>query len=399
MAWNIPGNNKDKDSPDRKDSGNQGERNPWPPRRTGGGGRGGRGGGGGGGFDRILDQFRGLFGGGFGGGNPLRWIAVVVVVVLLLNCFVLVGETQRGVVLRFGQVARIMQPGPNFKLPWPVERVTKVDATTVQSYSNTVPVLTRDENIVIVSFNVQYRVGDAEQYLFGTRNAREMLEQTALSAVREQIGRVNLDAALNARGPISTAAQTSLQASLDSYRTGLFVNELNLQDARPPEEVKDAFDAVNSAQQMNEQLVKEAGAYAAKIVPEARGESERVRSQAEGYKTAEIARATGDATRFSLLVDAYASAQDVTRKRLWLETVQSVLAENRVVVGGDGRQLIYVPMAGQGTGGQAAPSLIPPEVLSPAVEATRNAGNGNSNAAPAAGARNLPRPPRDGANR
>ncbi|MCD9098746.1 FtsH protease activity modulator HflK [Luteimonas fraxinea] len=398
MAWNIPGNNKDNDSPGRKDSGDKGERNPWPPRRTGGGGRGGRGGGGGG-FDRILDQFRGLFGGGFGGGNPLRWIAVVVVIVLLLNCFVLVGETQRGVVLRFGQVARVMQPGPNFKLPWPVERVTKVDATTVQSFSNTVPVLTRDENIVIVSFNVQYRVGDATQYLFGTRNAREMLEQTALSAVREQIGRVNLDAALNARGPISTAAQTSLQASLDSYRTGLFVNELNLQDARPPEEVKDAFDAVNSAQQMNEQLVKEAGAYAAKIVPEARGESERVRSQAEGYKTAEIARATGDATRFSLLVDAYAGAQDVTRKRLWLETVQSVLAENRVVVGGDGRQLIYVPMAGQGAGGQAAPSLIPPEVLSPAVEATRNSGNSNSNATPAAPARTLPRPSREGATR
>lgn len=397
MAWNIPGNNKDNDSPDRKPSGDQGERNPWPPRRTGGGGgRGGRGGGGGG-FDRILDQFRGLFGGGMGGGNPLRWIAVVVVIVLLLNCFVLVGETQRGVVLRFGETARVMQPGPNFKLPWPIERVIKVDATTVQSYSNTVPVLTRDENIVVVSFNVQYRVGDATQYLFGTRNAREMLEQTALSAVREQIGRVNLDAALNARGPISTAAQTSLQASLDSYRTGLFVNELNLQDARPPEEVKAAFDEVNSAQQMNEQLVKEAGAYAAKIVPEARGESARIRAQAEGYKTAEIARATGDAQRFSLLVEAYAGAPDVTRKRLWLDTVQQVLAENRTVVGGDGRQLIYVPMGGQGGNASAAPSLIPPEVLSPAVEATR--GGNNSNAAPAPAARNLPRPPRDGASR
>lgn len=395
MAWNIPGNNKDKDSPDRKDPGNQGDRNPWPPRRTGGGGgRGGRGGGGGG-FDRILDQFRGLFG-GFGGGNPLRWIAVVVVIVLLLNCFVLVGETQRGVVLRFGQVARVMQPGPNFKLPWPIERVTKVDATTVQSFSHTVPVLTRDENIVVVSFNVQYRVGDAVQYLFGTRNAREMLEQTALSAVREQIGRVNLDAALNARGPISTAAQTSLQASLDSYRTGLFVNELNLQDARPPEEVKAAFDEVNSAQQINEQLVKEAGAYAAKIVPEARGESARLLAQAEGYKTAEIARATGDAQRFSLLVDAYAGAPEVTRKRLWLDTVQQVLADNRTIIGGDGRQVIYAPLGGQGSSNQSAPSLIPPEVLSPSVEATR--GN-TSTAAPAQAARDLPRPPRDGASR
>ncbi len=393
MAWNIPGKNKDNDSPDRNNGRDGNEpRNPWPPRRTGGGGRGGRGGGGGGnGVDRALNQLRDLFGGG--GGNPLRWVVIGLVVILLLNCFVLVGEQQRGVVLRFGQAARVMQPGPNFKLPWPVERVIKVDATTVQSFSNTVPVLTRDENIVVVSFNVQYRVGDPTQYLFGTRNAREVLEQTAVSAVREQIGRANLDTALNARGPLSTAAQTSLQASLDSYRTGLFVTDLNLQDARPPEEVKPAFDEVNSAQQMNERLINEARAYAAKIVPEARGEAARIRAQAEGYKEAEIARATGDATRFSLLVDAYRGAPDVTRKRLWLETVQQVLAENRTVVGGDGRQLIYVPMAGQGSA-QAAPSLLPPEVLSPAIEATRAPSQ-----EPAARTSQLPRPPRDGASR
>ncbi|MEN4903138.1 FtsH protease activity modulator HflK [Luteimonas sp. TWI1416] len=387
MAWNIPGKNKDNETPDRRGSGG-GDRNPWPPRRNGGR----RGRGGGGAFDGLIDQLRGLFGGG-GGGNPLRWIAVALVVVLLLNCFVLIGEQQRGVVLRFGQAARVMGPGPNFKLPWPIERVTKVDATTVQSYSNTVPVLTRDENIVVVSFNVQYRVGDPIKYLYGTRNAREMLEQTAVSAVREQIGRANLDAALNARGPLSTAAQESLQASLNSYQTGLAVTELNLQDARPPEEVKPAFDEVNSAQQMNEQLVKEAGAYAAKIVPEARGEAARIRAQAEGYKTAEIARATGDATRFSLLVDEYAKVPEVTRKRLWLDTVQQVLAKNRTVVGGDGRQLIYVPMAGGGASSQPAPSLVPPEVLSPTVEATREAAQ-----APARSSQ-LPRPPRDGGSR
>ena len=395
MAWNIPGKNKDNDSPDRNPGPDGSEpRNPWPPRRTGGGGRGGRGGrgGGGNGVDRVLNQLRDMFGGG--GGNPLRWVAIGLVVILLLNCFVLIGEQQRGVVLRFGQAARVMQPGPNFKMPWPVERVIKVDATTVQSFSNTVPVLTRDENIVVVSFNVQYRVGDPTQYLFGTRNAREVLEQTAVSAVREQIGRANLDTALNARGPLSTAAQTSLQASLDSYRTGLFVTELNLQDARPPEEVKPAFDEVNSAQQMNERLINEARAYAAKIVPEARGEAARIRAQAEGYKEAEIARATGDATRFTLLVDAYRGAPDVTRRRLWLETVQQVLGGNRTIIGGDGRQLIYVPMAGQGAGGQAAPSLLPPEVLSPTIEATRAPAQ-----EPAARASQLPRPPRDGASR
>ena len=322
--------------------------------------------GGGGGIGRLFDRLPD-FG---GGGGMLRWIGVVLVLWLLFNCFVLVTEQQRGVVLRFGNFARVMQPGPNFKLPWPLETVTKVNATGVRTYTNTVPVLTRDENIVTVSFNVQYVASDPAKFLFGTRNAKEVLEQTALSTVREQIGRASLDTALNARGPLSVAAKTALQASLNAYRTGLTVTELNLQDARPPEEVKPAFDEVNSAQQTNERLVNEARAYAAKIVPEARGEAARVRAVAEGYKTAEIARATGDAERFTLMVEEYKAAPDVTRKRLWLETVQDVLAQNRKVVGGDGRQLIYVPMQGAAPAGTAAPTqAIVPELVSPTVDA------------------------------
>ncbi|MGY0504565.1 FtsH protease activity modulator HflK [Luteimonas sp. e5] len=344
MAWNKPGN---------------GNHEPPTPR-----GRGPRGGGP---LDGVLEQMRGLF----DGGNPLRWIPLAIALWLAYSSFVLVGEQQRGVVLRLGQFARVMQPGPNFKLPWPVETVTKIDATTVQSYTNTVPVLTRDENIVNVSFNVQYRVGDPRLYLYGTQGAREMLEQIAISTVREQIGRANLDTALNARGPLSSAAQNALQASLDAYRTGLVVTEVNLQDARPPEEVKPAFDEVNSAQQMNERLINEARAYAAKIVPEARGEAARILAGAEGHKTAAIARATGDAERFNLLVGAYQSAPEVTRKRLWLETLEQVLGENRKVVGGDGRQLIYVPMSGQGTaaaGPSAQLPLAPPQVVAPEAD-------------------------------
>lgn len=372
MAWNIPG---------KKSNGNGSgtpPRNPWPPRRGNSGG---------GAFDGIADKLRGLFGGG--GGSPLRWIAILLVLWLVFNVFVLVGEQQRGVVLRFGQYARTMQPGPNFKLPWPLERVIKVDATSVRTFSNTVPVLTRDENIVIVSFNVQYRVGDPEQYLFGTRDADEVLQQTALSTVREQIGRSNLDTALNARGPLSVAASTALQASLDAYRTGLVVTEVNLQDARPPEEVKPAFDDVNSAQQMNERLVNEARAYAAKIVPEARGAAARARTVAEGYKTAVVARATGDANRFSLLLDAYRNAPEVTRKRLWLETVEDVLAENRKVVGGDGRQLIYVPMQG-GQGGAVPSPMLTPELIGPTVNATSDDTSRTER---------TPRPTREGATR
>ena len=341
MAWNKPGGSSN------------------------GGGRRGGSGGLGGLFDKLPN-----FGDGFGG-NPLRWIWIVIALWLAFNCFVLVAEQQRGVVLRFGQFHRVMQPGPNFKLPWPLERVIKVNATQIKTYSETVPVLTRDENIVSVEINVQYRIGDAQLYLFGTRSADDVLKEATLSAVREQVGRSDLDTVLSARSALSVSSKQRLQSALQAYRTGLVVTELNLPNARPPEEVKPAFDDVNSAQQDKDRLKNEAEAYASKIVPEARGQAARVRTEAEGYKTASIARATGDAQRFSLLVEQYKAAPEVTRKRLWLETVQQVLAGNRKVVGGDGRQLIYVPMQGATTTVPAAPTqALLPELVSPAVEAT-----------------------------
>jgi len=353
MAWNTPGSGNGSGN----DGGNRDKPNPWKPK----GGKGG-----GNGLDALLDRLRGLFDGG--GGNPLRWGGALLALLLVFSSFQLIGEQQRGVVLRFGEFARIMQPGPNFKWPWPIESVTKVNATEVRTFSNTVPVLTADENIVTVSFNVQYQVSDAYLYLFGTRNADEVLQQAAQSAVREQVGAANLDTVLGVRGPLGAQAKTRLQASLDTYRTGLMVTELNLPNARPPTEVQPAFDEVNSAQQVRESLVNQAQAYAARIVPEARGEAARLRTAADGYKTASVARATGDASRFSLLQEQYAAAPEVTRKRLWLETVQSVLGKNRKVVGGDGRQLIYVPMAGQGGAAAQGPAVLPSDVVMPPVE-------------------------------
>lgn len=319
---------------------------------------------GGGGFGGLLDRLP-RFGGGDGG--MARWVWIVLALWLAFNCFVLVAEQQRGVVLRFGQFHRTLQPGPHFKLPWPLERVIKVNATQIKTFSDTVPVLTRDENIVSVEINVQYRVGDPKLYLFGTRDADGVLQEATLSAVREQVGRSDLDTVLSARSALSVSSKQRLQEALDGYRTGLVVTELNLPNARPPEEVKPAFDDVNGAQQDKDRMKNEAEAYASRIVPEARGQAARVRTVAEGYRTAAIARATGDAARFSLLVEQYKAAPEVTRKRLWLETVQQVLAKNRKVVGGDGRQLIYVPMAGAAP---AAPQqALVPELASPTVNA------------------------------
>lgn len=346
MAWNTPGS-KGGNGPE--DNG----RSPWRPR-----------GGGGGGWGNLPGPLKELLDGGIG-----RWIAIAVVLLLLFSSFQLIGEQQRGVVLRFGQFSRILQPGPNFKLPWPIESVRKVNATEIKTFSNQVPVLTRDENIVNVALNVQYRIDDPRMYVFGSRDADQVLQQAAQSAVREQVGRSDLNTVLNNRGPLATAAKERLQASLTAYRTGLVVTGVTLPDARPPEEVKPAFDEVNGAQQVKERLINEAQAYAAKIVPEARGQAARTRTVAEGYKEASIARANGDSERFSLLQQQYKNTPEVTRKRLWLETVQQVLAENRKVIGGDGRQLIYVPMPADAARGGSSTNLpLPQGSLLPALQ-------------------------------
>lgn len=327
--------------------------------------------GGNGGLGDLLNRLPG-FGGGMGEGGVLRWVLIGLGLWLVFNCFVLVTEQQRGVVLRFGQFDRVMQPGPHLKLPWPLERVLKVNATQIKTFSDTVPVLTRDENIVSVEINVQYRVSDPKLYLFGTRSGDDVLKEATLSAVREQVGRSDLDTVLSARSALSVSSKLRLQEAMDRYRTGLVITELNLPNARPPEEVKPAFDDVNSAQQDKDRAKNEAEAYASKIVPEARGQAARVRTVAEGYKTAAIARATGDAERFTLLVEQYKAAPDVTRKRLWLETLQQVMAGNRKVVGGDGRQLIYVPMEGAKGALPAPATAIVPDLVSPTVNATED---------------------------
>ena len=351
MAWNTPGSSGPGNSGNNPDG-----RRPQRPRKTGGI------------LDTLADTARDLFGGG--GSSIWRWIAVVFGLWLVFSTFVLVTEQERGVVLRFGKFARIMESGPHFKAPWPIETVEKVNATQSNAYSDNVPVFTRDGNLVNVEINVQYRIGDPYRYKFGTRDADETLKEAAQSAVREQVGRSDLDTVLNARGELTVAVKDHLQKALQTYGTGLVLTELNLPNARPPDEVRDAFDEVQRARAEKNTAINEAQAYAKRIVPEARGDAARTRTVAEGYKTAIIARAQGDSTRFSLLVDQYKSAPDVTRKRLWLETVQGVLSENRKIVGGDSRQLIYVPMEDKRAAQTSASApLLTPEVLSPSVNA------------------------------
>jgi modulator of FtsH protease HflK len=319
-------------------------------------------------LNRLKASLNRVFGGGGGGNNGRSGsgsggpsigllLAGLLVLWFVFDSWTLIDERQRGVVLRFGKADRLMTPGLNFKWPRPIESVTKVDATYVQNVSDQVRMLTRDENIVLVDFNVQYQISDPQLYLFGTSDPDETLKQAAESAVREVMGNSEMDMILSGqRAELAAQARERLQAALSQYKTGLTVSEFNLQNARPPQEVKDAFDDAITAREDKQRIESEAEAYAIKQEPEAKGEAARVLAEAEGYKAAIIARAQGDAQRFTLMVDEYRKAPAITRKRLYLDTMQAVMADNTKIVVSDrnGNNVLYLPVGGAGAPASAA---------------------------------------------
>ncbi|MDY0021941.1 FtsH protease activity modulator HflK [Arenimonas caeni] len=341
MAWNQPG---------------KGNQDPWKGKDPGNE------------VEAFVNRLKGMFGGGGGAGrgrgsssqggfNPLPWVIGLLGIWLVFNSFRLMDERQRGVVLRFGEFDRIMTPGPNFKWPWPIESVYIVDATQVVELSDQVRVLTQDENLIDIKFNVQFRRDDPRTYLFGSVNPEQTLRDSAESAVREVVGRSTMDTVLFDRAALVISSQERLQESLNFYQTGLTVVNFNLQDARPPEEVKEAFDDAIAAREDKNRIENEARAYASKVVPEARGVAARLRTEAEGYRASAIARAEGDAQRFSLLVAEYRKAPEVTRQRLYLETMQDVLAANPKVMAGD-NNILYLPMGGSTSRGVPAEAPV-----------------------------------------
>ncbi len=326
-------------------------------------------------MDAFSQRLRDWFGGPGGGFGPLGWVAGALVLLLLFNSFKLIDEQQRGVVQRFGAFDRIMGPGANFKWPWPIETVTVVQANTIQSLEDSVRVLTRDENIVDIKFNVQYQISDPRAFLFSFRDdlvvdgvhkqGLETLKNAAESAVREVVGNHTMDTVLFDRDKLLVSAGQHLQESLDMYSTGLQVTEINLTDARPPTEVKESFDEANRAAQDKESRINTANAYASKILPEARGVASRIKAESQGYRDATIAKAVGDASRFEQLVAQYRKAPEVTRKRLYLETMQQVLEKNRKIISGEGNNILYLPIDGS-----TPASAGPPLPTIPAVKAT-----------------------------
>lgn len=344
MAWNEPGGNK---------------RDPWS-----GGGR--NSGGDGPDFERWLkslsERVNRMFGGGRSGngggsrgggrGAGAGGIALIILGAFLLwaafDAVVVIEERERGVIMRFGKYDRQMNPGLNFKWPRPVEELRRVDFTTVRSVTEQARMLTRDENLVVLKFNIQYRVADPMLYQFATRDPDDALRQTAESAVRQVVGANTLDEILiGNRAALVIQVRDVLQATLNDYRTGIEVNDVNFQEVEPPQEVKAAFDDAISAREDKERLIRASEAYASRVVPEARGDAARITLESEGYREATIARAQGEAARFSLLYDEYRQAPEVTRKRLLLETMEEVLAANPKVmidVREGSQSMLYLPL-------------------------------------------------------
>jgi modulator of FtsH protease HflK len=343
MAWNEPGGNGDKDpwGSNRGNRGNQG-----PPdldevfknlqKKFGSlfGGKGRRSGGGGG---------AGIAGGGFG----IGLVIAILLVFWIATGFYKVEEAERAVVLRFGKHVETTQRGLHWHLPVPIESVEKVDITKVYTIPLNSTMLTQDENIVDILGTVQYQIENAEKYLFNVRGPEASLVQVTESALRESIGRSKMDYVITeGRGEIAIQVRGIIQEIVNNYDTGLNIFKVNIQSAKPPEAVKDAFDDVTQAREDEERFKNEAEAYRNDVLPKARGASARLREEAEAYKNEVIARAEGEAERFEQLLKEYKKAPEVTRERLYLDMMEAVLSNSsKVVVDVEGgNNLLYLPL-------------------------------------------------------
>jgi membrane protease subunit HflK len=303
--------------------------------------------------------------GGLGGNRRgLVLIPLVVVAIWLASGFYRVQPDEQGVVLRFGEWNKTTQPGLNWHIPSPVEsvitpKVTRVNRVEVGfispseagrgASSREVPneslMLTGDENIVDINFVLLWQIKDAGQFLFNVRDPETTVKAVAESVMREIIGKTPIvEATTEGRGAIELAAREQTQQILDEYGAGILVTQVQLQKVDPPSEVIDAFRDVQRAQADRERLQNEAEAFANDILPRARGEAERLLQEAQAYRQEAVARADGDAQRFVAVYDEYVKAQDVTVRRIYLETMEDVLRDmNKVLIDGSASGSGVVP--------------------------------------------------------
>lgn len=298
----------------------------------------------GGGRRRSGDQREGA---GGSGGAALLLIAVVVLLLWAVSGFYKVDEQERGVVLRFGKLHSVALPGLRWRIPFPVDKVELVNVTQTERTTYKAAMLTQDENIVDVELIIQYRRADPEAFLFNVRTAEETLDDVIRSAIREVVGKSNLDYIITeGRADIAQRTKEIIQATLDSYGTGLQVYEVNLQDANFPGQVEASVQDAIKAREDSERMVLEAQAYSNDIIPRAQGAASRQIEDSKAYRARVIADAQGESSRFDQIRTEFERAPEVTRQRIYLETMESIYGNSTKVLldtEGDG-SLIYLPL-------------------------------------------------------
>ena len=288
--------------------------------------------------------------GGSGGrmaGAGLGLIGGAAVVLWALSGFYQVDEAERGIVLQFGAFHKVTMPGLHWHIPYPIQRVEKVNVAQVGSFTHSTRMLTADENIVSVDLRVQFRRVDARAFLFNVRLPEETLGEVTETAIREVVGRSNLDFVLTeGRAEVAARTREIIQATLDSYGAGIEITSVNLEDSNFPSQVEAAVQDAIKAREDRERLALEAEAYANDVVPRARGNAARLIQSAEAYREQVIAEAEGEGDRFLALLAEYQRAPGVTRQRLYFETMEQVLGgSNKVLIDTQGSgTLMYLPI-------------------------------------------------------
>jgi membrane protease subunit HflK len=357
----------------------------------GGGGRGGQGGNGNGGPQGFTPDPKTA-------GIGVGLVAGVAVLIWLGTGFFIVQEGQQAVITQFGRYHSTVGAGFQWRLPYPVQRHETVFVTQLRSVDvgrdAIVPatglressMLTEDENIVDIKFVVQYRLKDARAYLFVSRDPDAAVLKAAETAVREVVGKMKMDAALvEERDQIAPRVRTLMQTILDRYDIGIEVEGINLQMVRPPEQVQAAFDDVLKASQERDRAKNEAQAYANDVVPRARGAASRLAEEAEGYRARIVAQAEGDAQRFRSVLTEYQKAPQVTRDRMYVDTMQEIYSNTTKVLVDTkaGSNLLYLPLdklmqqtaqqAAAATGSSPAPVTSAPAPAAPTANTNSNA--------------------------
>lgn len=333
-------------------------------------------------FQNVNQRLKRIFGGGGksrgnssqgsgGGGGGL--ISILIIVGLLwvgYNSVHIVDEAEQGVVLRFGEYNRTLSPGFNLTLPSPIEMMSPVNVSEVREVEDRGHMLTEDENLMEFQYKIQYRVSDAQNFLFNVRDPEITVQQAAESALRESVGTNRLDAILEGEQRQQVAVETRrvLQDTLDRYEIGILVTQFNLEDVNVPAQVREAYSDVIRAREDRERFIEEAGVHANSVIPEARGRGARIVQEAEGYKEATIALSEGETSRFNAVLREYLLAPEITRKRLYVQTMESVYARsNKVMIDAEGSgNVLYLPLdqlgtgSGQGTGRANMPPIVTP---------------------------------------